>query len=85
MTVTGNITDYLLYDYNTACGFIAVAPSPNNLYNVTLSTDETTVISPTSIINNTYFEQSYTIYITFLTTGDYDYGGTFYFKLDSLF
>lgn len=85
MTTAGDITDYLLYDYNPSCGFIAVAGSPVVLQSLTLSSSETTVLAPTSTAENTYIEQSYSVYLTFLTAGNYDYGGTFYFKLDSLF
>ena len=31
MSNTGDTTNYLLYDYNTACGLIAIAPTPVSL------------------------------------------------------
>ena len=77
MTVNGIITDYLMYDYNTACGFIAVAPAPGALSSVVVSATETGTAAPSTITENKYFEASYPVYITLLSSGDYEYGGTF--------
>ena len=85
MTVNGLITDYLMYDYNTACGFIAVAPAPGIITSVVMSDTETGVSLPSNTVVNTYYEANYPVYITILTSGDYEYGGTFYFKITSGF
>ena len=50
-----------------------------------LTATETSLDSITSIASNTYFETAYPVYLTFLTSGDYEYGGTFYFKIGSPF
>ena len=80
-----DVADYLMYDYNNACGFIAVAPAPGALTSVTVSGTETGTSSPSNIATNKYFDTSYSVYITFLTTGDYEYGGTFTFTIDTPF
>ena len=81
MTDAGVITDYLMYDYNNACGFIAVAPAPTAISSITLSDTETGITVPSDVVENKYFEAIYPVYITMLTSGDYEYGGTFYFKI----
>ena len=42
-----------------------------------LTATETSLDSITSIASNTYFETAYPVYLTFLTSGDYEYGGSF--------
>ena len=80
-----DVADYLMYDYNNACGFIAIAPTPGNLSSVAITSTETGTSSPTSITENKYFDATYSVYITFLTTSDYENGGTFYFTIDTPF
>ena len=85
MSESGDTSDYLLYDYNYVCGFIAIAPEPIEMASLSVSANESVTIAPYSIAENTYFDKSYPIYLTFRTFGDYDYGGTFYFKISSPF
>ena len=82
---TGLVSDYLMYDYNNACGFIAIAPKPKNMTSLTVSDNETGTTAPTNTVSNKYFEESYPVYLTFLTSEDYEYGGTFYFKITNDF
>ena len=81
MASTGLITDYLMYDYNTACGFIAVAPAPDSLSSIVVSDSELGIVAPLNSDENQYLDASYPVYITILTSNDYEYGGTFYFKI----
>ena len=85
MTDAGIITGYLMYDYNTACGFIAVAPAPGTFSSVVVSATETGIAAPSTLTENKYFDTNYPVYITILTSGTYEYGGTFYFKITSGF
>ena len=85
MSESGDTTDYLMYDYNNACGFIAVAPEPIIMSSLTVSSSEESLAPPYSILENRYFEAAYPVYLTFLTSGDYEYGGTFYFKISAPF
>ena len=85
MSGLGDISEYLMYDYNSACGFIAIAPGPTTMSLITVSGTETGTTAPTSITSNQYFEATYSVYLTFLTAGDYEYGGTFYFAISSPF
>ena len=73
--------NYLMYDYNNVCGFIAVASTPNQMQNVSMSVSSTTYSIPSD--NDLYknYEDSYPVYITISTTDDYDYGGIFYLTL----
>ena len=85
MTAAGAVTDYLMYDYNNACGFIAIAPAPVTMTTLTVSDNETGTTAPTNTATNKYFEATYSVYLTFLTAADYEYGGTFYFTITSGF
>ena len=85
MTAAGIVTDYLMYDYNNACGFIAIAPAPATMTSLTVSGTEIGTTAPANTIENKYFEATYPVYLTFLTAADYEYGGTFYFKITSGF
>ena len=85
MSATGVTLGYLIYDYNNACGFIAVAPAPGIINSVVISDTETGISLPTNTAENTYYEANYPVYITILASGDYEYGGTFYFKITSGF
>ena len=85
VNVAGVTTDYLMYDYNNACGFIAFAPAPGIINSVVMSDTETGVSLPSNTVENTYYEANYPVYITILTSSDYEYGGTFYFKITSGF
>ena len=81
MTDAGLVTGYLMYDYNNACGFIAVAPAPTTMTSLTISDSELGTTAPTNTAEHKYFEATYSVYLTFLTAADYEYGGTFYFKI----
>ena len=85
MTTGGLVNEYLMYDYNNACGFIAIAPAPVTMSSLTVSDTETGTTAPTNTVTNKYFEATYSVYLTFLTAADYEYGGTFYFKITSGF
>ena len=85
MTNAGLVLEYLMYDYNNACGFIAVAPAPTTMTSFTISATETGTTAPTNTVSNKYYEATYSVYLTFLPAKDYEYGGTFYFKIDSPF
>ena len=85
MTTTGLVGDYLMYDYNNACGFVAIAPAPITMASLIFSDIETGTTAPTSNAANKHLEATYSVYMTFLTTGDYEYGGTFYFIITSGF
>ena len=85
MTAAGLVSGYLMYDYNNACGFIAIAPAPTTMSSLTVSGTELGTTAPTNAIDNKYFEATYPVYLTFLTASDYEYGGTFYFKITSGF
>ena len=52
MSGLGDITEYLMYDYNSACGFIAIAPSPITISSLVISGTETGTTAPTSISAN---------------------------------
>ena len=85
MTDGGIVTNYLMYDYNSACGFIAVAPAPGAISSVVFSGTETGTALPSNIIENKYFDTNYPVYITILPASDYEYGGTFKFTLSGGF
>lgn len=85
MTGAGLVADYLMYDYNSACGFIAVAPTPGTLSSVVISGTETGTALPSNIAENKYFDTNYPVYITILAASDYEYGGTFYFTISGGF
>ena len=67
MTAAGLVGDYLMYDYNNACGFVAIAPAPITMSSLTVSDTETGTTAPTSNAANKYFEATYSVYMTFLT------------------
>ena len=52
MSGLGDITEYLMYDYNSACGFIAVAPGPTNIASLIVSANETGTTAPSGIAGN---------------------------------
>ena len=85
MTGAGLVADYLMYDYNNACGFIAIAPAPTTMASLTVSGTELGTTAPRNTIENKYFEATYSVYLTFLPAADYEYGGTFYFKIQGGF
>lgn len=76
---------YLLYNYHSACRFIAIAPSPGLMKLVTISSSETGLDHPKSVLENIYFSTNYQVHITFLTTKHYDYGSTFSFSINGGF
>lgn len=73
------------YDYNLACGFIAIAPPPLSFHTIIVSADKNATNLPASKLENTVLEATYPVYITVKTKGDYTYGGTYYFHIDSPF
>ena len=50
MTAAGSVTDYLMYDYNNACGFIAIAPAPTTMTSLTVSDTELGTTAPTNTV-----------------------------------
>ena len=67
-----------MYDYNYACGSIAVAPGPEELNFVDISASENSSLLVSSIPANSYYEATYPIYIKIKTKSDYNYGATYY-------
>jgi hypothetical protein len=56
-------TSYVMYDSNNFCGFISVAPTPDTLTSVTVSTSLTTTVLPSATDAHKYYEAPYDVYI----------------------
>ena len=50
-----------------------------------MSGTETGTTAPSNIIENKYFDTSYPVYMTVLSSGDYEYGATFKFTISDDF
>ena len=82
---SGKTTEYMLYDYNSACGFIAISPAPVEINSVVVGVSQNSTSVPSSSSENTYFETTYTIYITVQTKNDYEFGATYHFAMTGPF